>query len=204
MHRFVDIYVDFCELLQTLAVGTLLADGIGFSIGPFSLGFDVFDGPSYSYGPEYVVIRKRVIDNPICDAISNLNRLSLVVETREEVSPKEKKMATKRLIIEPYLLGVTPDGKLLLRGNTVQESLIKEITIKLGDEGFDSKGPSEAERKEGFFSGMFKSENAKPISIQKISQVQVLGDHFALPKNYKGNIDKNVRVICEIPVKEEG
>lgn len=94
-------------------------------------------------------------------------------------------------------VGVTRDGKPILRGNVVQEKLIREVTVKYGDERFDE--PFDKSDDQTIFSGVFSSEKVKNLDISRVMQVQVIPDsHFAIPKNYQGIEDENIHVICEL------
>jgi hypothetical protein len=97
----------------------------------------------------------------------------------------------------------------VLRGNIVNEKLIKEVSIKYGEDKFgDGEDANDwSDRKEdGFFSGWFKSDKSQntDIDIQKISNLYVINDsHFDAPKNYKGLKDDNIHVICQLPISRE-
>lgn len=176
-----------------LMAGTAFADGFGFNIGPFDMQFGVRTGSSDG---SYVVERRTALDNPICAAISSQQQLGFTVEGKEIISTKEIKIVTKHLIVEPYAFGVTQDGKPILRGNVVNEKLIKEVSVKYGEERFD-----DSNREKGY-SGWFKSSDKKNIDVENISDVQVIANsHFDAPKNYEGIKEENIKVICQIPVK---
>lgn len=180
-------------LLLTSAVQ---ADGFGFSLGPFSLQFNVGERV---YDNTY----RDILDNPICYAISHLNRLEMIVEGSEKVSAKELKFITKKLIVEPYAFGVTREGKPVLRGNVIEDKLIKEVTVKYGEEQFDDDDLETDGKKKSFFSGWFQSDKSQNIDIRKVSNIHVVVDsHFDAPKKYKGLKDDNIRVICELPIAE--
>ena len=191
------------RLLQSLITGALLlgssvyADGFGIGIGPFNLQFNA--GESYTPFSTYTT----VLDNPICDAISHQNQLEIIIEASDKVSAKEIKVVTKKLILEPYAFGITRDGKPVLRGNVFDEHLIKEVTVRYGEDQFEEKTISSEEKNNGYFSGWFKSDKSKNIDLRKVSNIRVLRDsHFDAPRNYKGLHDDNVKVICELPVAE--
>lgn len=188
--RFVNLLVLSAGFLS----GSVYAEGIGFNIGPFSMQFNV--GGTY-----YENDHKDILDFPLCFAISNQKQVDMVVEAEEKLSAKEIRFVTKRILVEPYAFGVTKEGKPILRGNIVHEKLIKEVTIKYGDEKSNEDGKW-AKKEENFFSGWFKSDTSENIDIQKISNLYVLqGSHFNAPKNYKGLTDEGIKVICELPVQ---
>lgn len=183
-------------LTLSLLASSAYGDGFGFNIGPFNMQF----GAS---SDSYMTSNRNVLDNPICSAISYQKRLEIILEGAENVSTKEKKIVTKRLVVEPYAFGVTKEGKPVLRGNIVEEKLITEVTLKYGDEQFDESSVPSKEKEKSFFSGLFTSDKNVNIDIRKIVQVQVIDDsHFDAPKDYKGLKDSNIHVICELPVAQ--
>lgn len=182
---------------SSLAASAACYGGFGFNIGPFDMQF----GSPDRY---YETSNRYVLDNPICHAISEQKRLEITVEGEEVVSTKEKKIVTKRLIVEPYAFGMTNNGKPVLRGAVIKEELVKEVSLKYGDDQFDETSVSSGKKEKGFFSGMFNSDKNKNIDIRKIVDVQVIDDsHFDAPKDYKGIKEGNIQVICQIPVAQE-
>lgn len=190
-------------MLKTLILGSFLiaglghADGFGFNIGPFSLQFGL---PSVhgSYGMPV----RSILDNPICYAISNRKQLEMTVEGAENVSAKERKIITKRLVVEPYAFGITREGAPVLRGNVVSEKFISEITLKYGEDKFDEETGSAKSNEKGYFSGLFSSDKSRNIDIRKVSDVRVLEDSsFQAPKHYKGVQEDNIKILCQLPVE---
>lgn len=190
-------YMNFIKaftLGAVLLAGSMQAESFGLNLGPFSMQINV-DG-SY-YANDY----KDILDNPICQAISNQKQLDMIVESKETINSKEVKFITKRLIVDPYAFAITSEGKPVLNGSIAHEKLIKEVTIKYGEEKFGNSGTWTDKKEEGFFSGWFKSDKGQNIDIQKINNLYVLSaSHFEAPKNYKGLKDDNIRVICQLPI----
>lgn len=179
-------------LASMIFVGTAYGDGFGIGIGPFSLQFG---SPVQSY----TIIHRNVLDNPICYAISNQKRLEMIVEGSENISTKEKRVITKRLVVEPYAFGVNRDDQPILRGNVVEEKVLKEIIVKYGEDQFDETSVSEKDTNGGFFSGLFTSGSVKNLDIRKVVQVHVIDEsRFEIPRGYKPVDDKDIHVICEI------
>lgn len=173
-------------------VGTAYGDGFGIGIGPFSLQFG---SPVHSY----VISNRNVLDNPICYAISRQKRLEILVEGAENVSTKEKRIISKRLVVEPYMFGVNKDDQPILRGNVVEEKVLKEVTVKYGDDQFDETSVAAEDSGGGFFSGLFSSSKVKNLDIRKVVQVHVIDDsRFEVPRGYKPVDDKDIQVICEL------
>lgn len=184
-------------IAATLVTGSVYADGFGFNVGPFNLQFG-------GYGADYVPNDRNALDQPICYAISHQNRLDIAVEGVEIVNSKEKKIVSKRLIVEPYAFGVTREGKPILRGNIIEEKLIKEVTVKYGDEKFEEAAVSKDDKDKGYFSGKLSTDKNQNIDIRKVVEIKVLKDwHFDAPKDYKGLNDENIQVICQLPVAEK-
>lgn len=177
-------------VVLSLMVSTLgFADGFGFNLGPFNLLFNL-GGP---------VEHANTLDNPVCFAIKNRNLLEIFVEGSEKISTKEIKIISKILVVEPYAFGVTKDGKPTLRGNVIKEKLVKEVSVKYGEDQFNEYSISSDKKDNGYFSGWFKSDKAQNIDIRKVSDVRIIEDsHFDAPKDYKKSTDANIRIICEL------
>lgn len=176
-----------------LFAGSAHAIGFGFDLGPFNMQLNA--------PPEiYVESGRAMVNDPICAAISNQQRLEIIVEGVETVSTKEKKVVTRKLIVEPYAFGMTQNGAPLLRGNVVEDKLIKEVTIKNEDDIYDESAVT-TEKKKGFFSGLFSSDTKVTLDIRRVSEINVIaGSHFDIPSDYKGIQDPNIQVICQLPV----
>lgn len=182
----------------TFFYASLSAQGLGFNIGPFSMQFNL-DGSYYAND------HRDVLDSPICYAIENHKKLDMIVESHEKVSSKEFRIVTKKLIVAPYAFGITQDGKPVLNGSVTNEKLIKEVTIKYGDDQIDIAAEDSAGKEDrGFFSGWFKSEKSENIDIRKISNLFVINDsRFDMPRDYKSIKGDKVRVICEVQTKDK-
>lgn len=109
-----------------IAAGSLCGDALSFQVGPFALEFG---GPGYAFN-------RTIIDDPICYAISQKKKLEVVVKGVEKVSPKEIRIVTKKITIEPYAFKLSKDNQPVLRGNVVEEKLIKEVDVKYAEDKF--------------------------------------------------------------------
>lgn len=186
-------YIKSLTLSALLLTGSTFAEGFGFNIGPFDMQIDV-----RNFQDEYA--QKDLLDHPICHAIFNQKRLYMIAEGKEQINSKEVKFTTKQFLVEPYAFGVTKEGKPVLRGNVISEKFLKEVTIRYGEDHFDDPSKMPEHKKQGFFSGWFKSDKSQNIDIETLSDVQVVNDsHFDVPKDYKGLKDENIRVICQLP-----
>jgi hypothetical protein len=184
-------------LSMTFACGSVYGDGFGFSLGPFSLLFGSFDG-------DYLIAHRRVLDNPICYAISHRKKLEIIVEGAEIVNSKEKKIVSKEITVEPYAFGINEEGKPFLKGKVVQEKMLKEVTVKYGDEQFDEPSITMKDKVKTGFYGLFTSSSSQAIDIRQIVQLRVLEDSsFEAPKDYKSNKDPKVQIICELPEEKK-
>lgn len=182
-------------IASMLVAGSAYADGFGFDLGLFNMHF----GASQ---PEYMSSNRNVLENPICQAISNQEQIEFTVRGVENINAKERKMITKTIIVEPYAFGVTNDGKPVLRGKVVSEKLVREVTVKFGEDKFDDK--ADASKDKGYFTGKFSSDTKKNIDISRVSDIHIVDNsHFDAPKDYKALKDDNVRVICQLPVVQE-
>lgn len=164
------------------------ADGIGVYLGPFSLEFGgSLNSPTvYSEGMN---------SDPICRAIVMQKQLELTVEMKENISDKEFKVVSKRITIEPYLFGMSNRHQPLLKGKIIEENIIKEVTVKYGDDWSES---------EKSLSGTFQIEKKKgdvtTLNINRIQRIVVIEhSHFSIPKDYdKNSYNDVVNVICEV------
>ena len=176
-----------------LFTASAYADGFGFDLGPFNMHFNASE-------PDFLTSNRSMLQNPVCQAITNRNQIEFTVQGSEVINAKEKKMVTKSLILEPYAFGITNDGRPALRGKVVKEKLIREVTVKFGDDKFDESAPKE----KGYFTGKFSSDTNKNIDISRVSDIRVLDDvQFDAPKDFKGIREDNFQVICQLPVVEK-
>lgn len=178
----------------SLVASSAYGIGFGFDVGPFNLQLQAPVGG-------YIEDRDSIVDDPICTAIENQQRLAITVEGVETVSTKEKKIVTKRVVVEPYAFGITRQGAPVLRGNVVEEKMLQEVTVKYGEDRF---AESMVSKDKGFFAGFFNSDKKSPIDIRKVTMIEVIPDsHFDAPKDYQGLTDENVEVICELPTSDD-
>lgn len=144
-------------------------------------------------GSYYAQNTKDIVDSPVCYAIKNQKEIEMLIDTKEKLSKREIRITSKKIVIDPYVLGMTKEGKIAIRGAIASEKLIKEVTVKFGEDRFDdnSWGP----RGEGFLSGKMNDN----VVVDKIVNIYVLQDsHFDVPRNYKSQKDKMAQVICEV------
>ncbi len=182
-------------LYTTLMLSSLaIVDAISFDLGPFSLQFG-------GYSRDYRIAHRNALDGPICFAIAHKTRLEVTLEVIETVSSKEQKFITKNLVIEPYAFGVSNDDRPILQGNIVKEELIKEVTVKFGEDRFDISNPSSKSSLKDKFATIFSSAKIKDLDISKVIHITIIPDvHFEAPSNFKGMDEKAVEVICQLPV----
>lgn len=168
--------------------GPLQAEGLaGFYIGPFSLELG-----GRSDGPYFAIDARD--SYPICRAIDDQNLLNLTVRTREKISDKEFKIVVKKITIEPYLFGRNNRRQHILKGKITNEALIKEVTVKYGE---DTDG------EERSLPGTFKIESEgkfSSVNVDQIMEISVIPDsQFDIPKDYNKNAYNDVvDVICEV------
>jgi hypothetical protein len=184
-------------LLAFLFTTSAHAIGFGFDLGPFNLQLDAPVGG-------YIEDRDSIVDDPICYAISHQQRLSITVEGMENISTKERKIVTKQVIVEPYAFGVRESGAPVLRGNVVEDKMIKEITVKTGEDTFYSPQVLENDQDKGFFSATFQSDTKANIDVRKVTKIEVIEEsHFDVPKDFKGLQEEGVEVICQLPIAKD-
>jgi hypothetical protein len=195
----------FIAVFLFLANGVYV-EGFGLDLGPISVQINQ-DNP---------YVQKVIQDNPFCYAISHQKRLALVIESKSNVSDKEFKVVTNKVIVEPYAFGITKDGRPVLNGNIVEEKLIKEVTVKLGEDQVDENAspkegqPTNVPQKKGFFSGWLSSDknqisaDKNMIDITQIRDLDVVEDsHFDVPKDFKGLDAADVQVLCQLPIAQQ-
>lgn len=185
------------QLMMVLGAFTLLSStayGLGVQIGPFDFGLGRYRGTDAPRAVSY---------DPICTAIARRMPLEMNVEWFEKVSNEEKKITTKRIVIEPYLFGKKKDGQLILRGNVVSEKLVKEVTIKRGEGAsgeidINEDGPAD----EATYAGTYSSTSGNGVNtlnIQRVSGIRVLDKSFDPPKDFNEVFKDDVAVvICTV------
>lgn len=195
-------------ILAALAIASTLsmsvwAQGFDIQLGPFELNLQGVNIPA---------VRVRNSTDPICYAIAHRNLLEMIMELNDKVSDNEFKKTIKKVTVQPYLFGKNKEGQPILRGNVVAENMLKEITIKYGEEA-DEDG-EQVERKQedgGYFSGWFhrapkepKKDGVNTINVRKVTRFRVIeGSTFDPPKDYKEIFKEDVaEVICTASVQE--
>lgn len=178
------------SLAFCLSVAVSHVEAFGLQLGPFELALR--GGMN--------VNRTMVFDNPICYAISHQKRLEMIIEG-EQHSEREIKKVVKRVIIEPYIFGRGRNGQPILRGNIVSEKMIKEVTIKFGEDEEYSR------ENEDYFSATVRSEEAEEpgvVDIRKVSHLHVIeNSHFDAPKNLdKLFTGEPIHIVCHIVPEE--
>lgn len=209
-----------------LANSAYAADAAGFNVGSFNMEFNPV-GHEYQinnggkWENHYIPNSRAFLENPICYAIANLKRLEIVIDLNEYISPKELKITIKKLTVEPYAFGLAKDGSLALQGKITAEKMLKEISIKYGEDKFHElivpsaqKNKSNGVQNEteddsedysplydtGYYKGKFISDKDTDIDIRRIRWVQVIeNSHFEVPKDFKQVIDDSMQVICQLP-----
>jgi len=178
------IYLFSSAVLATLLFLPAATSALGLQVGPFS--FFMTGGTNLN--------RNAFLDTPICAAIHNHQRVEIIVESVDRSNAKEFKSAIKRVVLEPYALGLTQEGKPFLKGNIVKESMLQETTVKYGDEA--------PQIPENYFSGEMQFANAKgdKIQITKIREIRVIyDDHFSTPDNLKDILNlPDVQILCRV------
>ncbi len=185
----------FSAFIASLIVLLPTADvqGIGIDLGPFSIQLFPNDAG--------IPVRVETISDPICYAIETQRQLEMTVEMKEDISNKEFKFITKKIIVEPYLFGFGNQGQPVLQGNITSEKLIKEVTVKYGEDEKNIKN-----NQENFYTGQYMSQKEKKkvtmINLSKVADLHVLRDtHFVAPKTLEIDRSKLSTVVCQIEVQ---
>ena len=167
--------------------GPVYAD-LGFFLGPFSLELGGRgDTPAFAIDARDTY--------PICRAIDDQSLLNLIVRVREKVSDKEFKVTVKKITIEPYLFGRNNRRQHVLKGKITNEAVVKEVTVKYGEEADNVEGRA--------LPGTFKIQsegNISSVNVDQIMEISLVPDsHFDIPKDYnKDAYTDIVDVICEV------
>jgi hypothetical protein len=186
------------NLLIIALFSTGCLQGAGVSFGPFNFEFSA--GFDDSFGPG-MRLSGRLYD-PICRAITQQKKLQFVSLSREKINDNEIKFTTKIVTVEPYAYGFTKEKQPVLRGAVTEEKLLKEVTVKSGDDMSDDQRDDE-----GYFAGYFRSPKSQggveSLDVTKVRDVRVIEDsHFDAPKDL-GSIFKEdiAQVVCQVPAQ---
>ena len=159
----------------------LTATAFGIQIGPFSL----------QLGEGVHADRVTILDTPVCHAIRAHKQIEVILEIREKVNDQEFSSTIKKVIVEPYLLGIDSSGRPVLKGNIVKEDVLKEVSVKY---------PQMKKGKEGVLSGFFnytgESGEKNVIAIDQIRDVEVLQDSSVKVPDNLQDLAKDIQVLC--------
>lgn len=167
-------------------------------LGPFELQLD---GGRAAPSPAF-------INDPICYAIRRRKLLELVMESKA-TSGNETKITVKKITIQPYLYGRTNDGQPALRGDVVAEKMLREISIKEGENTETEKKEKNKDKNDSsFFSGLFKStanreqkaNDIETVKINRIVNINVIEESsFDPPKDFNKIFTGDLaEIICTV------
>lgn len=173
------MYKSIAALLLTAVPLTVSAFQI--QLGPFSL--QVGDGVHAD--------RVSILDTPVCHAIRTHRQIEVILELNEKVNEQEFSSIIKKVVVEPYVLGIDSSGRPVLKGNIVKEDVLKEINVKY---------PQIKKGTEGVLSGYFNYTTSNgeknTINIDQIRDVQVLQQtSVKVPDNLQ-DLAKDLQVLC--------
>lgn len=176
------------KIIKLVSLGFVLLTGplsaFSFNLGPFDLSFNGGHGGSYS--------------EQICNAIHDQRQLVVTVEGREIVSDREQKIVTRTLLIEPYAYGVDAKGNPILRGNVVRDDLVKEMTVKYGEEQFEKTDMENNQENQDSSSGLFRT-GKEDLDIRKITEIRVVEDsHFDAPSSIRSFEEDKGETHCQL------
>jgi hypothetical protein len=200
-------------LVTMTSLTFLNAAGFDVELGPFQFQLEspipmrVENSPNRFHRGK-VNNDRNMIDRPICHAIENQKQIEVSMAVREEIGAKESKITFKKVIINPYQLGINQQGQPVLQGDIVDTKIIKEISIKYGDE----KYKNDDSKRRGRYSGQLRSfsknqknnGNEKGIDINSVRIVNVIEDsHFDIPKDIDKQLDtkndEGIQIVCRVP-----
>jgi hypothetical protein len=156
---------------------TLSLSAMEFGIGPFGLQIDV--GIRVGEHDEYV----DELEDPICHAILKRHLVEIIVQPSNDSE-------LKRLIVEPYLLGYTLTGELVLKGYKLNEKTIPEDVIET----------TIYLRRGGVIDDLDEvNDDWRTVRLTRIVRVQVLKKmHFKVRNIEFNDMDETVNVICSV------
>lgn len=173
------------------------------------------DGPGYDRGNDGRGMMSQEVmqqvESAICSAISAQKRIQVILQSREIKNSKEMRVVTKSVTIEPYAFGMTRNNQPFLRGNIVEDKVLKEVDVKYTEDKFNDKKSDEDKQDDGVFSdkatsstGWFSSSGSTGVdnlNLRRVKNLRILDDtHFDAPKNYGGVKDDRVQIKCELPL----
>jgi hypothetical protein len=180
--------------------------GLGIGLGPFQLDLD--GGFVDERIGDPIIVQRRVVgfDQPICYAIQKRKLLEMVVEWKEQVSDREVKRTVKQVTLQPYVFGTDQDRRLILRGNIVAENVLKQVTVKYGDED-QSNTNTKKKDENSAWSGVFHpakkngESDLSTINVERITQLRVIEQSNFKPPEDFNKIFKGsgiVNIICTV------
>lgn len=176
------------KIIKLVSLGFILLTGplsaFSFNLGPFDLSFNGGHGDTYS--------------EQICNAIHDQRQLVVTVEGREIVNDKEQKIVIRTLLIDPYAYGIDAKGYPILRGNVVKDDLVKEVTVKYGEEQFEEMDIKDNQEDQNSSSGLF-STGKEDLDIRKVTEIRVVEDsHFDAPSSIRSFEEDKGETHCQL------
>ena len=189
----------------TLLFFSLNTPGFSFNLGPFHFGGGGTMQERHPYS-QARMINRNAINRSLCYAITQQKQVEVIVRQVDKISDTEKKITLKKLIINPYVLGMDKNHHPILRANVADEKIIKEVTVKYSAEAKAS--PQEQDVAYDFSN---QTADRKPlvlpakgetgeINIFQFKSIRVMEDsHFDAPKDFdKLFKDTLAQVFCHI------
>ncbi len=151
--------------------------------------------PHNQYNQEEFSKGEEFNNHPICEAIHGKKQLELINQTTEVISKNEYKITVKKLIVEPYVFGFNQKKQPILSGRIVDEKLVKQTIVKLG-EGYkqpDSSLPDSSNETNS------SSNNSTLIDITKSSNIRLLDTQQTMPPQSMDTWIKGfAKIMCQI------
>lgn len=172
-----------------LLATSVYAAALGFKLGPFQL--ELGGGPNRPF----VV----PAPDPICRAIKEHKLVEVTFETDEKINDNEIRIITKKVTLEPYLLGKNKEDQLILRGNILSDHILKEVTVR---EFTDGQKPSEKRKWSNYlrFWSDQREVDVDTLNLRRINDIRVVEDSsFKGPADLKAIFKEDVaEVICVV------
>lgn len=162
-----------------LLISPAIVSGLGIQVGPFSI----------ELGGGIHADRGRILGNPVCHAIKNHKQMEVVLVVDTKVNDQEFSSVTKKVLFEPYLVGVDVSGIPVLKGNILKEEILKEVSVKY------AKGSEEVEKRP-FFTFSTQDGEKGTINFDQIRGVRIIPDsNVEVPDNLK-DLTGDLDVLC--------
>lgn len=120
---------------------------------------------------------------PICHAVQNRNVLEVIIEPSNAGE-------LRRFVIEPYLLGYTRNGEIVIQGYKIDQVTLKDDIIST--EVYLNRGGTFTQLEEN-------TDDSRITRLSRIIRIEVLKNtHFKIRDINLEEVDETIKVICSV------